>query len=120
MPRYSHSKIETYRTCPKKYEFGYVQKLPRAVQGIEAFMGSRVHEALEHLYESVGLCRLPDAEEIVEWYQEAWEREWDDSVRIVRRDRTAEDYRAVGEKAIRDFYARHHPFAQVHPPGAED
>lgn len=112
MSVFSHSRIETYETCPKKYEFAYLIKAPKLAAGIEAFMGSRVHEALEWLYEQVRLCRLPDEQDVVARYFDAWIAEWSDDVRIAREDRTADDYRAIGEKAVREYYRRYHPFDQ--------
>lgn len=112
MSVFSHSRIDTYETCPKKYEFTYVLKLPRGPSGIEAFMGSRVHEALEWLYGAVRACRLPDEEDVVARYRSAWDAEWSDAVQVVRADRTVDDYRAIGEKAVRDYYRRYHPFDQ--------
>jgi putative RecB family exonuclease len=110
MTRYSHSRIEAFRTCPKKYEFSYVQGLRPETTGIEAFMGSRVHEALEWLYDRVSMCDVPSVDRLVEKYHELWDAEWCDAVRIVREGETPEDYRAVGELALRRFHGRHAPF----------
>lgn len=112
MSVFSHSRIDTYETCPKKYEFGYVLKVPHGPAGIEAFVGSRVHEALEWLYGEVRACRLPDEEDVVARYVSAWDAEWSDEVRVTRAGRTAEDYRAIGERATRDYFRRYHPFDQ--------
>jgi putative RecB family exonuclease len=109
---FSHSRIDTFETCPKKYEFAYLLKVPRGPAGIEAFMGNRVHEALEWLYTEVRACRLPDEEDLVARYMAAWEAEWEDAVRVTRTERTAEDYRAIGEKALRAYHRRYHPFDQ--------
>ncbi len=119
MSVFSHSRIETYETCPKKYEFCYVIKAPRGPDGIEAFMGSRVHDALEWLYGEVKMCRLPDEEDVAERFRSAWDAEWKDDVRIVRVGRSAEDYLAVGEKAVRAYYRRYHPFDQATTVGLE-
>lgn len=112
MSVFSHSRIDTFETCPKKYEFAYIQKAPKGPSGIEAFMGSRAHEALEWLYDQVRTCRLPDEEDVVRRYVAVWDAEWSDDVRITRADRTVDDYRAIGEKALRDYYRRYHPFDQ--------
>jgi putative RecB family exonuclease len=110
--RFSHSRIESFETCPKKYEFAYVLKVPRGPDGIEAFMGSRVHDALEWLYGEVRACRVPSADDVAEAYARVWDAEWSDDVRITREGRCADDYRAIGEKAVRDYHARYAPFDQ--------
>jgi putative RecB family exonuclease len=89
MSVFSHSRIDTYETCPKKYEFAYVLKIPKGPDGIEAFTGSRVHDALEWLYDQVRLCRVPDIEDLVERFAQVWDAEWSDDVRITRTERTA-------------------------------
>ena len=119
MSVFSHSRIESYETCPKKYEFAYLIKPPKGPDGIEAFMGSRAHDALEWLYGEVKVCRVPDGEDLVERFRQVWDAEWKDDVRIVRPDRTADDYRAIGEKALRDYYCRYHPFDQAVTVGLE-
>jgi len=46
MPIYSHSRLATYENCPQQYKLRYIDKveLPEGAQeGIEAFLGSRVH-----------------------------------------------------------------------------
>jgi putative RecB family exonuclease len=112
MAVFSHSRIDTYQTCPKKYEFAYLLKAPKGPDGIEAFTGSRVHDALEWLYEQVRLCRVPDVEDLVARFGQVWDAEWRDDVRVTRADRSPGDYRAIGEKAVRDYHSRYHPFDQ--------
>jgi putative RecB family exonuclease len=112
MAAFSHSRIDAYETCPKKYEFAYILKAPRGPSGIEAFMGSRVHDALEWLYEQVRLCRVPAVEDLVARYAEVWDAEWSDDVRVTRAGVTADDYRSIGEKALREYHARYQPFDQ--------
>ena len=119
MSVFSHSRIESYETCPKKYEFAYLIKPPKGPDGIEAFMGSRAHDALEWLYGEVKACRVPDEEALVEHFRVVWDAEWTDDVRIVRAGRTADDYRAIGEKALGDYYRRYHPFDQAVTVGLE-
>lgn len=112
MSVFSHSRIDTFETCPKKYEFSYLLKLPRGPEGIEAFMGSRVHDALEWLYGQVRACRVPAEDAVVGAYREAWESGLTPDVTVVRPDRTVGDYFAIGEKALREYYRRYHPFDQ--------
>jgi hypothetical protein len=45
MPIYSHSRLETFETCPQKYNFRYIDEIAKLKeQTVEAFVGSRVHE----------------------------------------------------------------------------
>jgi len=108
---YSHSRLGTFETCPRQYWFAYIEKPEIArPDTVEAFFGSRVHEALEHLYFRLLNGRLLTQEELRDYYETLWQKAWSDDVRIVKADLTADDYRAVGQQCLRDYYARYHPF----------
>lgn len=107
---YSHSKLEAYRNCPLAYKLRYIDGIKVEREGVEAFMGSRVHEALEQLYRDWRMCKYSSEDEVVYDYLRLWAAKWHDGVAIVRKDYTQEHYRAVGAKAIRAYYRRYHPF----------
>lgn len=112
MPIYSHSRLSSYETCPLKYRYSYVDRIkldPRPV-GIEAFMGSRVHDTLEKLYQDLNVSKENTIDEILGFYNDDWESNWHDNVKIVKKGYTPQNYRDTGEKCIRDYYSRHHPF----------
>jgi putative RecB family exonuclease len=46
LPVLSYSKVNTYESCPKKYKFAYIDKLPRQDKSFTIF-GSFCHEVLE-------------------------------------------------------------------------
>ena len=48
MPVYSHSRFQTYETCPQQYKLKYIDKieLSEGTEEIEAFLGSCVYETL--------------------------------------------------------------------------
>lgn len=47
MGRYSHSKIDTFKTCPKKYDYNYVQELEPIEDSINLIVGKLYHAAIE-------------------------------------------------------------------------
>ncbi len=121
MPTYSHSQLSTYETCPFQYKLAYIDKIKIETEGIEAFMGSRVHEALEKLYRDLKVTKLNTLEEILDYYHQNWEKNWNEEmVQIIRRDYTAEDYRRLGEKCLVDYYRRYYPFDQGKTLGLEE
>ena len=108
---YSHSRIANFETCPKRFHYRYVLRVPADSESIEAFMGKRVHEVLERLYRFVGDGRIPSVERVVRRYTLLWDEEYDPArVRIARPDVPLEFYRRNGERCLRNFYARHYPF----------
>ncbi len=120
MPAYSHSQLSTYETCPHQYKLSYIDKIRVETEGIEAFMGSRVHEALEKLYRDLKVTKLNSLDEIVSFYHQCWEKNWNGSVQIIRKGYNAEDYRGLGAKCVTDYYKRYHPFDQGKSLGLEE
>jgi putative RecB family exonuclease len=110
MPTYSHSRLSSYEKCRLQYRYRYIDRIRREVQGIEAFMGNRVHDVLEKLYRDLQMERTPSLEELTALYRRSWDRQFNDRIRIVKTEYTAEHYRKVGERCITDFYKTYHPF----------
>lgn len=111
MASYSHSRIETYQNCPRQYKLHYIDKVEiEETESIEAFLGARVHEALEKLYKDVRMTKVPKLEEIIAEFDRAWDENWHDGVMIVRKQYDAENYRQVGRKCISRYYERYYPF----------
>ena len=108
---YSHSRLSSFENCPKQFEFRYVQKIPSASEGVEAFVGKRVHEVLERLYLFVARGQIPGVEKVVDRYHALWEETYDgERVRIVREGTPLSYYRKLGEQCLRSYYLRHYPF----------
>jgi len=120
MPTYSHSQLATYETCPQQYKLAYIQKIEVETESIEAFMGSRVHDGLEKLYRDLKVTKLNTLEDILSFYHQSWEKNWNDMVQVIRKDYSAEDYRRLGEKCISDYYKRYYPFDQGRTLGLEE
>ena len=120
MPIYSHSQLSTYETCPYQYKLAYIDKVKTETEGIEAFMGSRVHEALEKLYKDLKLTKLNSLDELLDFYRKSWKKNWNEMVQIIRKDYTEDDYRRLGEKCISDYYKRYFPFDQGKTIGLEE
>ena len=120
MPTYSHSQLSTYENCPHRYKLAYIDKIEVETEGIEAFTGSRVHDALEKVYRDQKVAKLITLEELLSFYHQDWGKNWNEMIRIVRKDYSAEDYRRLGEKCITDYYKRYYPFDQGKTLGLEE
>jgi putative RecB family exonuclease len=116
---YSHSRLESYRQCPQKYKFSYIDEIKSETEGIEAFMGSRVHYALEKLYTNLRFEKAVTLEGVLEEYQKDWDAEWHDGIVIVREEVGPAEYFKMGLRAITDYYRRYHPFDQSKTLGLE-
>ncbi len=119
MVTYSHSKVSAYENCPYQYRLRYIDKIkPSYDNGIEAFMGAIVHEALEKLYNELD-SRICSKGELFSLYNKRWEESFSDKILIARKGTTAEDYRKMGMIFLRDYYDKFHPFNQLKIIGIE-
>ena len=107
----SYSQLATYKTCPKKYEFAYIQKIPPFANSAASF-GSSLHNTLQKFYEriqeqndspSLFDDHAPDTslEALLDIYHSCW---------ISRGFKTLEEEQLKqdeGEKILKEFYAKH-------------
>ena len=108
---YSHSRLATFEDCPKRFEYRYVLKISTDTEGIEAFVGKRVHEILERLYKAAQREQVPSLEKVIYRYHRLFEESYDaNRVRIVREETPVEFYRQTGERCLTAYYRRHYPF----------
>jgi putative RecB family exonuclease len=120
MPTYSHSQLSTYETCPHQYKLAYIEKIKTETEGIEAFMGSRVHDTLEKLYRDLKVTKPNSLEDLLTFYRQNWEKNWNKMIQIIRKEFSAEDYYRLGERCIADYYRRYFPFDQGRTLGLEE
>lgn len=114
MPCYSHSRIEAFRHCPRKYYYRYVAKvkLEEGPEQVATFLGSRVHDTLEYLYDRVRKGVVPDQEALKTRFDAAWKEQWSQDIVIHDAGLTGLDYQKLGWRCIDQYYRRFHPFDQ--------
>lgn len=88
MPIYSHSQLSIYEECPLKYKFCYRDKIKRDIEGVEGFLGTRVHETLKKCYDDVRLTKLNTLSDLLSYYDNVWQQNWHDSILITKKDLT--------------------------------
>ena len=108
---FSHSSLSSFETCPKKYQLRYVLKVPADSEGIEAFVGKRVHEVLERLYQFASRDMVPSLARVIARFRANWDEQYDaERLRIVRTELGPEDYQRAGERCLENAYRRLYPF----------
>ncbi len=118
---YSHSRLKCFENCPKQFHFRYVLKLPQESEGVEAFVGNRVHEVLERLYLFVGREMIPSLPQVLHRYEQCWDAEYDpERVRIVKEGTPLSFYRELGARCLEQYYRRHYPFDADETLGIEE
>jgi len=108
---YSHSRLSSFENCPRQFKYRYIEKLAVETEGVEAFMGKRVHEILERLYHHVARHgRPPSLAQVLDRYRQDWERSWHDKVLIVRTEFPRSYYQDRGARCLENYYRGHYPF----------
>jgi len=109
MTTYSHSKLSTFEQCPLKFKFRYIQKIqPDFKQSIEGFLGNKVHDTLEWVYNHPNKHFLI-LDDLIEYYATNWQKDFNQEIKIVK-DLTAEVYFNKGIKFLIDYFQKHTPF----------
>ena len=112
VPSFSHSKLESYKQCPQKYKFRYLDEIPSPIRSIELHLGDSVHRALEKLYADVARGRIASVDELLKCFQEKWDEGFSSDLRIVRAHTTPQTYLELGRKMLADYHWTFHPFTQ--------
>jgi putative RecB family exonuclease len=111
MAIYSHSRLETFEQCRLKFKYRYIDKIiPDIPKGIEAHLGSVVHETLEWLYTKVMGKTIPSVNELIDFYSEKWIEQYSKDMPIVKKENKPEDYFNKGVEFLVNYYLKHQPF----------
>ncbi len=110
---YSFSKIGSFEKCKLQYKYRYIDKLRLRAETIEAFMGIIVHEALKEFYDFVKNKIIKPKKWLLYKYDELWKKDYNDSIKIMKKEFSAEDYYEKGKKCLMDYYEEYKPFDQT-------
>jgi RecB family exonuclease len=110
--KFSPSKLDTYRDCPRRYRFRYVDGMRRRVETAETLVGSCVHKALEELYAGLIHGREYSLEETLAIFDREWAAGWSDAVLNRHKEYGPEHHRAAGRDCVRSYYQAFAPFRQ--------
>ena len=108
---YSHSRLAAFEQCPLRFKFQYIDKLkPDIKQSIEGFLGNKVHDTLEWIYNEVAKGRTLQLDEILQFYIENWHKDYTPDIKIIKEEYTSEYYFNQGIKFLIDYFLKHSPF----------
>ncbi|MFH0869709.1 MAG: PD-(D/E)XK nuclease family protein [archaeon] len=117
---YSHSRLSTFEQCPLQFKFAYIDELKTDIEeSIESFLGKRVHDVLEKLYNDLRFQKPNTLQELLHFYNDEWKKNWNEKILIVREQYDQENFRKMGAKFITDYYSRYRPFDQARTIGLE-
>ncbi len=108
--QFSPSRLETYRSCPKRYQYRYIDKIKSDRTSVEAFLGTCAHAALEKLYDGVRHGKVMPLKAVLAVFTAEWERGSWDKIDIRSKEYSKEHYFKVGGKCVRTYSKDHKPF----------
>jgi len=121
MVLYSHSRLSTFERCTYKYKLKYLDKVKaETTQGVEAFMGSMVHDTLERVYIDKQFEKVMTLKEAQGYLKALWKKNWNDQIIIVRKEYGEENYFKMALKFIKMYFDRFYPFDDGLTIGLED
>lgn len=126
-PKFSFSKINTYKNCPQKYKINYVNKVRKKHESIEAFMGKRVHEVLEWFYykRNTHTSSFYSFDVLLKKYNDFWDSHWHNDIYLARQnytivkkrnkkfkkyfslDKNKDMIKQIGEICLANYYKRY-------------
>ena len=117
---YSHSMLETYRVCPKKFHFAYIEKPPIEEKvAADTYLGNAVHRVLRKLYTAGSDGVLIPLEDMVTFYRAEWNKLDRQAIAVTSDYYTVDDYIRIGEEMLIRHYEKYKPFKQGTLLGAE-
>lgn len=103
--RLSFSRVDTYRQCPLRFRFSYIDRLPSAPATYLSF-GTSIHSALEAFHDRT-LFGMPSEEELLGFLYDGWDSSGfghvDREVQL-REYRRAQDVLRRYHRRVRDDY----------------
>jgi len=108
--KFSPSKLDTYKDCPRRYRYRYVDKISRDVKSVEAFLGGCVHKAFEGLYTGLLHGKRMTCAEAIQVFEAEWEAGWSEDVVIRHKEYAAADWKNIGRDCVRTYYQANDPF----------
>jgi putative RecB family exonuclease len=82
----SYSQISTYLTCPLRYQFHYVERIPPAFTSAALAFGSSIHEAVAAFYQEHLLGDRLRVDQIVDIYRQTWSGREGENIRFFNGD----------------------------------
>ncbi len=107
---YSYSQINTFGNCPELFKISYLDHIRKKDESIEAFMGKRVHETLEWLYQPENNAKLYITfDRMCKEYDAIWLEKWHDKIYIADKQYSTDYYYSIGKRCLANYYNKYGP-----------
>jgi len=111
--RFSHSALSSFRSCPRKFKFQYIEKptVPKRVTP-DTYLGQVVHRVLSNLYNLGADGIVLPLEEVIAQYDKDWDKLNPLAITTISEHYTVDDYVRLGREMLTKHYERYQPFNQ--------
>lgn len=111
MSTYSFSQISTFQTCPRKYQYQYIDKLGKESKedSLTLTLWSVFHESLEFLYKQRSNTITVSMDQLLIKYNELWEQYLLEFMEQPV-DADLQMFRSRGDQYLRRYYEKYAPF----------
>ena len=107
---FSYSQLNTFKSCPQKYQITYLNGIRKSHESIEAFVGKRVHGVLEWLYNKENLKKpYITFDGLCKTYDDQWKEKWHQDIYIADRQKSSDTYYSIGKRCLSNYYTRYGP-----------
>ena len=107
---FSYSQINTFKSCPQQYKIIYIDGIRKEKESIEAFMGKRVHEVLEWLYNEENRSKpFTTFDRLCQIFDEFWIDSWHREIHIADPFRSSDFYYSIGKRCLANYYHLYGP-----------
>ena len=101
---FSYSQLNTFKTCPQQYKILYLDGVRKEHESIEAFMGKRVHGALEWLYNGENMERsYITFDRLCQVYDDQWAAKWHHQIYIANAHEKSDYYYSIGKRCLSNY-----------------
>ena len=97
----SHSQLTTFQSCPKKFDFQYVQQIPRDFLSASLVMGTSIHSAIQAHFAAYLAGENSDVKSLEQVYIGAWGSQVLESPELPLRFAKGESQESLQDKVAR-------------------
>ncbi|MBT4485497.1 MAG: PD-(D/E)XK nuclease family protein [Candidatus Latescibacteria bacterium] len=99
----SYTQINTYLSCPLKYNFQYIERIPWPFKPEALIFGSAIHQSLEHYYTGRKESRNVPINEMLALYDASWEKETSENEIRFKNGNTRDSLLKTAESMLETF-----------------
>ena len=120
LTRYSHSALDTFQTCPRRFKFKHLDKVDvPSRETADQRLGNAVHRQLQTAYQWAFDGKLITLDQMLDRFNSEWNTPEARKVEVLQEHMTVDDYITIGRTMLSRYYEKFQPFKDGVLLGAE-